>query len=162
MSDVLVGEQERYWAKVDTSAGPDECWPWTAGVNLRTGYGIFHRDSRLTVNAHRFGALLAGILHPGDTRVVDHTCHNGAGCSPGPCHHRLCQNPAHFEAVADQVNVNRSHNSNASKTHCPRNHEYTPENTRIQVRNGRESRSCRECARLADIAPERKRANIGR
>lgn len=33
--------------------------------------------------------------------------------------------------------------ANKMKTHCPRDHEYTKENTRI---NGRGERICRECA----------------
>lgn len=149
-------EQERYWAKVDTSAGPDGCWPWTAGVNPKNGYGVFHRDGRIPIGAHRYGAIEAGLIESGSPRVVDHTCHNGAGCPPGPCPHRLCQNPAHFEAVTRAGNVNRSHNANIHKTHCPRNHEYTPENTRIHRDGGR---SCRECARIADRAPDRKRVH---
>ena len=153
---------DRYWSKVDTSAGPDGCWPWLAGVNPKTGYGIFHREGRRTINAHRYGALLAGLIAEGDPRHVDHSCHNGASCPPGPCPHRLCQNPTHFDAVTSRVNVNRSHNSNIQKTHCPRGHEYTQENTRVYVRANTEGRSCRECARLADIAPGRKRENIGK
>jgi hypothetical protein len=149
-------EQDRYFAKVDASAGLDACWPWTAGVNPQSGYGVFHLDNRKTINAHRYGAILANLIEPdGDKRVVDHTCHNDAGCPPGPCPHRLCQNPTHFEIVADQVNVNRSHNSNIRKTHCPRRHEYTPENTYITPRG---SRVCKECRRATD----RKRARNGR
>jgi hypothetical protein len=38
----------RYFSKVDQSAGPDECWPWT-GAKDQDGYGIFwdgtYRDS---------------------------------------------------------------------------------------------------------------------
>ena len=40
-----------------------------------------------------------------------------------------------------------SHN-NARKTHCPRDHEYTPENTYI---NPRGSRECRECRRQRGV-----------
>lgn len=35
---------------------------------------------------------------------------------------------------------------NSNKTHCPRNHEYTPENTKLhQRKTGRTSRECRKC-----------------
>lgn len=36
------------------------------------------------------------------------------------------------------------------KTHCPHGHEYTPENTLVQWRNGYPCRSCRECMRKAN------------
>ena len=37
----------------------------------------------------------------------------------------------------------------ARKTHCPRGHEYTPENTRISKRN---ERTCRACMRAHAMA----------
>lgn len=146
-----VPTEDRFRSKVDTSAGPLSCWPWMGAVNPKTGYGVFHPGVRsglpLTINAHRMAAYMAGIIELDDPRHVDHTCHNDAGCPPGPCLHRLCQNPSHFEVVSNRTNVNRSHNSNIRKTHCPRGHEYTPENTRIQVRANTESRKCRACER---------------
>lgn len=40
------------------------------------------------------------------------------------------------------------HNYNLGKTHCPRNHEYTPENTgRQRLRSGRQGRVCLTCKR---------------
>ena len=145
---------ERFWSKVDRR-GPDECWPWMAGVGSH-GYGAFHPDHGVTVLAHRF----AVDAQPGC--VIDHTCHNGASCPPGPCPHRLCCNPALLEPVSNTENVNRSHNSNVSKTHCPRGHLYTVENTRTQVRARTKSRSCKTCAREADRSPNRRRPAIVR
>lgn len=147
---------ERFWAKVDRSGGPDACWPWTAAVNKVTGYGVFHPSRRFTelprtVNAHRFAAHLSGVVELSDpSQQVDHTCHNGTGCPPGPCPHRLCCNPAHFENVGLSENVARSHNANGRKTHCPRGHEYTPENTRLQVKEHTTSRKCIACERERD------------
>lgn len=40
--------------------------------------------------------------------------------------------------------------TNALKTHCPRGHEYTPENTRVQVKATTASRKCRACERDRD------------
>lgn len=37
--------------------------------------------------------------------------------------------------------------TNANKTHCPRGHAYTPENTRVQVKRTTASRKCRTCER---------------
>lgn len=42
---------------------------------------------------------------------------------------------------------------NARKTHCPREHEYTPENTKVH----RGRRFCRACARAANRAYYRRR-----
>ena len=64
-------------------------------------------------------------------------------------HH--CDNPSCFNTkhlfigtyidnVQDQISKNRHPRLN--KTHCPKNHEYTKENTYI---NSNGSRSCREC-----------------
>lgn len=47
-----------FWAKVDTSGGPDACWLW-AGSRNRGGYGV-HRPHR----ARRYRAapfVLAGL-----------------------------------------------------------------------------------------------------
>jgi hypothetical protein len=141
-----------FWSKVDRSGGPEACWPWTAAVNKQTGYGVFHpsRTSGYphTVNAHRFAAHLAGVVDLGDeSQHVDHECHNGSDCPPGPCRHRVCCNPAHHRRRTNAENVNRSHNSNAKKTHCPRGHEYTPENTRVQIKTNTATRKCITCER---------------
>ena len=44
---------ERYWGYVDTSGGPDACWPWTG--HLRYGYGQIRIGNRQQVAAHRWG-----------------------------------------------------------------------------------------------------------
>ena len=153
-------EEERFWAKVKVG-GDDECWQWTAGKS-KQGYGIFHPNKTASVLAHRYVfSREVGELRPGV--VVDHRCHNGTTCPAGPCEHRLCCNPRHLEAVTNTENVNRSHNSNARKTHCPHGHEYTPENTIIQVLKNTELRKCRECAREYDRkrSPRRKKSRNG-
>lgn len=147
----------RFWSKVDRSAGPDGCWPWNAAVNRVTGYGIFHpgrkSDYPHTVSAHRFAASLAGIVELADaSQHVDHQCHNNSDCPPGPCAHRRCCNPRHHQRTGLAENVNNSHNSNARKTHCPRNHEYTPENTRTQRKGNTISRKCIACERERESA----------
>jgi hypothetical protein len=58
-----------------------------------------------------------------------------------------------------QDNVRNGNHPNARKTHCPRNHAYTPENT--IVRRGR--RHCRACKRELDRRrghPERNKAGV--
>lgn len=157
----MLTTEERFWAKVDRSGGPEACWPWTAGVMKKTGYGVFHPAKTWTVLAHRFGLQLSGAEIPVGYHV-DHTCHNDTDCPPGPCEHRICCNPAHLEAVKPGENVNRSHNSNVQKTHCPAGHEYTPENTFLQIKPNTTSRVCLACRRAYDNTPERRAAQRAR
>jgi hypothetical protein len=60
------------------------------------------------------------------------------------------------ENLQDMVRNGRNHWAN--KTHCPRNHEYTPENTYV-LPSG--SRACRECARIRRLEWKKKQC-IGR
>jgi hypothetical protein len=96
--------EERFWAKVDKSAGADACWHWTAFVNEK-GYGQFHDGTRL-VKAHRFSYEISEGPAP-EWADIDHTCHNGSGCYEVPCDHRKCVNPRHLEAVTRSVNARR-------------------------------------------------------
>lgn len=150
-----IDQVAAFWGKVDRSGGHDACWPWMASRNPVSGYGVFHpsRTSGYprTVSAHRFAAHLAGVIELEDaTQHVDHECHNDTDCPPGPCAHRTCCNPGHFRRRSLAENVNRSHNSNAKKTHCPRGHEYTPENTRHQTRANTTIRKCIACEKQRD------------
>jgi len=113
---------------VDARTG---CWAWTDALGIH-GYGYLKVDGkrrrahRLAYN-HFVGPIPAGL-------VLDHLCRN-----------RGCVNPAHLEAVTQKVNANRGLTgaNMRNKTHCPKGHEYTPENTRIV--SG--SRHCRTCHR---------------
>lgn len=81
-----------------------------------------------------------------------------------------CQNPYHFEKSRSPVrplpraergkNLRRAPataRENAAKTHCPQNHEYTPENTYLWTdKRGYVHRKCRTCAlRRAEQQRER-------
>lgn len=138
---------ERFWGRVE-KRGPDECWTWTAGTT-KQGYGGFHPKKGETVLAHRYAyEEKFGPIEDGD--VIDHMCHNGQGCPPGPCEHRLCCNPAHLDPTSRPDNVNRSHNSNIQKTHCPSGHAYSPQNTRFQKKHNTTGRVCITCSRERD------------
>lgn len=76
----------RFWSKVDTSAGPTACWPWTAGLSSR-GYGQFYVGAKPTA-AHRVAYELAEGPLPSGTRLV-----RAEGCV------QLCVNPLHWEAM---------------------------------------------------------------
>jgi len=62
------------------------------------------------------------------------------------CRQRMCVNPGHLEPVTNRENIRRGKGFaglNAQKTHCPHDHEYTPENT--YWRPDRHGRQCRAC-----------------
>jgi hypothetical protein len=82
--------EERYLAKLDTSGGPDACWPWTASRSPR-GYGKFSVDGRAW-RAHRWGyEHFVGPIPEG--HGVLHTCDDPP-----------CQNPAHWFTGTDADN----------------------------------------------------------
>jgi hypothetical protein len=70
-------QADRFWSKVDKTAGPSACWPWKASRN-EDGYGWFGRRG-----AHR----VALALHLGRALTA---------CALHDCDHPWCCNPAHL------------------------------------------------------------------
>jgi len=73
---------ERFWRKVDRSAGPDACWPWLGGRN-KEGYGKFQvgpRGQQRHWLAHRFAWFLTHGQEPKEQ--VCHTCDHPWCCNP--------------------------------------------------------------------------------
>lgn len=121
------------------------CWLWTGGID-KSGYGltkVYSSDgTRKTVAAHRVlyqmnrGPIPTGL-------EIDHLCRV-----------RCCVNPAHLEPVTRSVNIRRGLVPEIIRararliTHCPQDHEYTPENTRIR----RGKRECKICANIRSCA----------
>lgn len=66
------------------------------------------------------------------------------------CCNKACCNPEHLEPVTCLENIKRAPKHNINKTHCPRGHEYTTENTYIfKTKTGSgKGRSCKECKSL--------------
>jgi hypothetical protein len=128
--------EDRFWEKVDKT---ETCWLWTGSL-CSSGYGNF-RDNRVLKPAHRYSyELITGPIPDG--KQLDHTCHkNDGSCSGGvTCVHRRCVNPSHLDPVTSQENTDRglSGSYQRAKTHCPKNHEYTAENTYLaKRRNGK-------------------------
>jgi len=128
--------RERLLAKViidlDAPRTVDDapCWLWT-GMDNGHGYGLL-KVNRRKLMAHRLVyQMLAGPIPEG--LQIDHLCRV----------HR-CVNPAHLEPVTCRENLLRGETfqaANAAKTHCIRDHEFTPENTRL-VPGGRACRTC--------------------
>ena len=97
-----------FHAKVDRSAGPHGCWPWTGSVNT-WGYGqATWGGPGSRVAAHRAAWEIANGEAIPEGHDVDHLCHNRERheCQP-PCMHRRCCNPEHLEPATRALNTAR-------------------------------------------------------
>jgi hypothetical protein len=121
--------EERFWEKVEWSEG---CWLWQGAT--AKGYGRFATIARRSPSAaHRVAYELAVGPIP-DGMQIDHLCRTPR-----------CVNPAHLEPVTVRLNTLRGFSPSsdrARRTHCPRGHEYTPENTILSRQNQRKCRAC--------------------
>lgn len=123
----------RFWSKVRVG---DECWEWVGGKSR--GYGSFSYQGKIR-KAHRFAyELLVGPIPEG--LELDHL-------RPF-CSTRACVRPDHLEPVTHEENSSRV---GRRLTHCKRGHEFTPENTRVQIVRQRGKtyrwRKCKTCQR---------------
>lgn len=121
---------ERAMSKVEKT---ESCWIWKGNINEH-GYGRFFSPDRTNFRAHKLiYELLVGPVPNG--LVLDHLCRN-----------RACVNPNHLEPVTIGVNVLRGIGITAMcavKTHCPKGHEYSVENTYVSPKRARYCRACR-------------------
>lgn len=120
---------------------PNGCMQWSS-VRQSDGYGTWTVGTKCHVPHRWLYEQTIGPVPKGWT--LDHVCRN-----------RGCVNvfDGHIEAVPHKENIRRAvnHSSqlNAAKTHCPRGHEYTPENTWARPKpNGSPSRKCKLCNKL--------------
>lgn len=119
--------------------GQTGCWEF-AGYRSPKGYGILGRSGRM-YRAHRYVyELLVGPIP--DELVLDHLCRV-----------RHCVNPAHLEPVTNVENLRRGSPGSpfsGPREHCKRGHEFTEENTRIEIYGGVSHRKCVTCKRARD------------
>lgn len=121
--------------------------------NRKDGYrDVYDASSGKIVLVHRYvWEKTKGPIPPG--LEIDHQCRV-----------RACCNVDHLRVVTKKVNTTENSNSvgakNKVKTHCPKGHEFTPENTKIAKKNG--ARACRQCHKEDNKARnERKRREDG-
>ena len=153
--------EERFWQKVNKD-GLNGCWEWTGSLD-GGGYSMMWHEGRCR-RAHIVSYELAKGKVP-EGLQLDHICHKPETCEGGiSCLHRRCINPDHLEAVTQEENTHRGHHRpqkfyelghafQRAKTHCPKGHEYTLENTAHRCADG--SRRCKQCDR--DYANARNR-----
>lgn len=81
-----------------------------------------------------------------------------ADARSGPC--GMSNSTANCDGRSSRTDYHNSGIRQRERTHCPQGHEYTPENTRIQIKRDRggerTSRHCRVCSQLT---MQRKRQN---
>lgn len=102
----------RLWRKVDTSAGPSACWPWTGSriqVDGKLWYGQIQdgglpgvsRSSKL-IGTHRAAWIVTNGPIPDDAHVL-HRCDNPPCCNPA---HLFLGTP--LSNVADMIEKGRA------------------------------------------------------
>jgi len=158
---------ERFWAKVvvDTGSG---CWVWMGARNSR-GYGSVGWQGKSQL-AHRVAyAQLAGAIpdglsldHVALRGCIHRSCVNPSHLEPVTygentmrrfgSHHGLCAKGhpmTYLPSGRGQCLTCRplsERGNHALKTHCPRGHEYTTENTYLTPhKSGAIGRECKVC-----------------
>lgn len=131
-------EYLRIMRKVNVTGG---CWIWlgcriTDWRKVKTYGNCRYRKQSILVHKLLY-TTLRGIVPLG--LELDHTCQNTA-----------CVNPDHLEPVSHLENMQRGKLCvlRTPKTHCPKGHEYTLENTFHETNvNGTMVYRCRICQR---------------
>jgi hypothetical protein len=124
---------DRLWSKIDIQDDWQDCWPWKGGTT-KDGYGTIHIEMR---DGKAFRRSVTAVVYETTVGPLPIDENGKQGDPDHLCRNVGCANPFHLEGVTHRENVHR-----ASPTHCPHDHEYTPENTYI---DGRGARHCRQC-----------------
>ena len=94
--------EERFWAKVDRSGGPDACWPWTGGC-FPDGYGNFWLEGK-NVGSHVFAFELANGYRP---PMTCHSCDNPPCCNETHLFAGTCK--SNFDDMYAKGRGNKAH-----------------------------------------------------
>lgn len=129
--------KDRFLSKVEKT---NSCWIWKGYIHHK-GYGRFFYQGKVRT-AHRVSYWIFRQFVPGIYEV----CHT--------CDVRHCVNPDHLFIGTKSDNMKdcaikgrgnfQLDPPNKKKTHCPKGHEYTPENV---WENKQGWRWCKECNR---------------
>ncbi len=152
--EIVDKYEQRFWSYVNKN-GPiirqelGNCWEWTKAIKRPAGYGMFFNGTK-TVRAHRYSLLTLSLNIDVDDN--GHVCHQ--------CDNPICVRPSHLYLGnittnrQDAVIRKRTSNGNRVKTKCKNGHDFTSENTRINVAG---QRICRICSRKWKIDSRNKK-----
>lgn len=115
------------------------CWEYTGHCGI-DGYGTIYYINK-TVHVHRISQEL---FKPKEFNKGLKTLHK--------CNNKKCFNPEHLytgDGFDNMKDLKESGNNfELNKTHCPKGHEYTEENTYVRKGTNRKGhRECRICIR---------------
>jgi len=120
------------------------CLVWQ-GARNSGGYGTVRYQGRMRVVHHVAWEQVHGPVPPG------HQLHHR-------CERKACANVEHLKLVTPKTHVLEHGGTplgrkNKAKTHCPKGHRYSPENTKVY----KGKRYCRCCVDAASLAWHRRR-----
>lgn len=114
---------ERFWSKVDKSAGQSACWPWTASKD-RKGYGWFQITKTMR-RAHTIAYRLTYGEAPAG-HIIRHTCDNPMCCNPSHLISGTMKDNAQDASLRNRWNDRRGEKNNRA---------YIPKEVIIQCRS---------------------------